>query len=183
MKKIFAVPVLCLFLVACGFESNDSQGQPEIGVVVQPEYAYKSAKYSFALRVFPKNYEVKYLEESGGIAFKKIVKMDPKKNLKNPDIDYTSLIYILPTKNVQGYEDLNDLIAKKYNGYTLRFVDYENVSGVYVDDGLYVEANPHFFTMSGDGDLIYQVDMKLPSRYYPMQKEAFEEVVRSLVIL
>lgn len=172
-----------MFLAGCGPEAQVSDSKPAESKAVDPDYVYKSDKYAFALKSFPKDYEVKYLEESGGIAFKKFVKANPRKNLKNPDIDYTSLIYILPAKNVEEYEDLNDLIVKKYRDYTFRFVDYGTISGFYVDDGIYVEANPHFFTMNTSGDTIYQVDMKLPSRYYPDQKQAFEEVVKSMVLL
>lgn len=171
-----------LLFAGCGPEEQVDDDRQVEAEAVEPDYVYKSEKYAFALKSFPKDYEVKYLEESGGIAFKRFVKADPNKNRKNPDIDYTSLIYILPAKNVEEYEDLNDLIVKKYRDYTFRFVDYGTISGFYVDDGIYVEANPHFFTMNKSGDIIYQVDMKLPSRYYPDQKGAFEEVVKSMVI-
>ncbi|MBI5753885.1 hypothetical protein HZA40_01955 [Candidatus Peregrinibacteria bacterium] len=189
MKKIFAVPFLCLFLIACGPENKSNVSYSDLAkqakateAAKQSNFAYKNDKYSFALKTFPKDFEVNYLPDNTGISFKKFVKMDPKKNYKNPDFNYNVDIYILPTENTQNYKDLNDMIGKKYQGYSFRFVDYGGISGYFVDDGVYTNATPHFFAMNKGASVIYQVDMKLPSRYYPAQKEAFEALVKSLMI-
>lgn len=177
------IPFLCLFLAACGPQVGSSANSIDVkNVDTKTGFAYKNDKYSFALKAFPKDFNVNYLPDNTGIAFSKFVKMDPKKNLKDPDFNYNVNIYILPVENVENYQDLNDFIGKKYQGYTFRFVDYGAVNGYFVDDSVATAANPHFFTMSRDASVIYQVDMKLPSKYYPAQKAAFEGVVKGLVV-
>lgn len=187
MKKLFILSFLLFFLVACGPENKESTvdavGNKDLIDQQSSKFAYENSKYSFALKTFPRDFEVNYLPDDTGISFKKSVKMDPNKNKKNPDFDYNVQIYILTVDNTENYKDLSQFISKKYHDYSFRFVDYGTVSGYFVDDGVYTDANPHFFTMSKDADLIYQVDMKLPSRYYPGQKEAFEGLVKSMVIL
>ena len=78
MRKLFIFPFLLLFLIGCGLKprviSENSGDELVESQAVKPDYVYKSDKYSFALKDFPKDYDVKYLEESGGIAFKKFVK-------------------------------------------------------------------------------------------------------------
>lgn len=172
-----------MFLLSCGPKVEVSGNEQKTGISdLQDSFAYKNDKYSFGIKAFPKDFAITYMPDNTGLAMKKFVKMDPKKNFKNPDFDYSVQIYILPSDNIQEYKDLNDLIGKKFHGYTYRFVDYGTISGFFVDDGVYIDANPHFFAMNKSNSVIYQVDMKLPSRYYPAQQESFEYLVKNLQI-
>ena len=193
MKKFSILLLSALFITACGpgvkqtasvldAESGGDVAKPEV-VAEKPNFVYESKKYSFGLRIFPKDYKVKYLSDDVGVVFEKFTVPPKNPNKKDPYENYTAQIYVVPFANVQDYKDLNDFISKKYNGYTFQFADYGKISGFYVNDGVYIDATVHFFAMSKDKGTIYDVYMKLPSKYYLLEKDVFENLIKNMVLL
>ena len=197
MKKRLSFLLLALFVVGCGPEVKqpvsvldvttkavsakaDMQVSP---VAEKPNFVYESQKYSFGLRIFPKDYKVKYLSDDVGVVFEKFTVPPKNPNKRDPYDNYTTQIYVAPFGNVDNYKDLNDFISKKYNGYTLQFADYGTINGCYVNDGVYISATVHFFAMSKDKSIIYDIYMKLPSKYYLLEKDVFENFIKNMVLL
>jgi hypothetical protein len=52
-----------------------------------------------------------------------------------------------------------------------------------VNDGVYIDATVHFFAMSKDKSIVYDVYMKLPSKYYLLEKDVFENLIKNMVLL
>lgn len=191
MKKVLLVLFLCLFLAACGLEVkeksevlNDAEvtTKQDSSQAVELQLPYENNKYSFGLKEFPKDFEVEKLENDAGIIFKKWVEPPPSINLKDPSFNYTAEIYVMPFENIEGFESISDLVGKKYAGYTFEFADYGEFNGYYVNEGVVLNAVSHFYSMSKDGETIYEAYLKAPSKYYAAQKETFENMVRNMVI-
>lgn len=197
MKKFSLIPLLALFIIGCGPEvkpvkvdtlatSNIAasvNSQKQIEAQAKSDFVYESEKYDFGLRAFPKDYKVKYLNDDVGVVFEKFTIPPVNPNKKDPYENYMVQIYITPFENIQDYKDLNDFISKKYQGFTFQFADYGSISGFYVNDGVYVDATVHFFAMSKDKSIIYDAYMKLPSKYYLLEKDVFENLIKNMVLI
>lgn len=206
MKKFLILPLFLLFIVGCGPEINPAQttekvpekvatlGNSNIAADIanqiksdaaaeKTDFAYESKKYSFGLRIFPKDYKVKYLSDEIGVVFEKYTVPPKNPNKKDPYENYTVQIYIAPFENIEDYKDLNDFIARKYKGFTFQFSDYGTIAGFYVNDGVYVDATAHFFAMSKDKKIIYDAYMKVPSKYYLLEKDVFENMIKNMILL
>lgn len=202
MKKFLIIPAILIFIVGCGLaaKSRDIAGkadtlatsdiaaqtavsQTTATPAVKPDFVYESKKYNFGLRAFPKDYKTKYLSDDVGVVFEKFAVPPKNPNKKDPYTNYTVRIYIVPFENVQNYKNLNDFISKKYNGYTFQFADYGTISGFFVNDTVYIDATVHFFAMSKDKSIIYDAYMKVPSKYYLFEKDAFENLIKNVVPL
>jgi len=194
MKKFLVLPVLVLFIFGCGPElkpaasvvdkvKTDQTVKAVDAPKERPDFVYESSKYNFGLRAFPQGYKVKYLSDDVGVVFEKYTVPPKNPNKKDPYENYTVQIYVTASDNVDNYKNLNDFISKKYNGYTFQFADYGSINGFYVDDTVYIQATVHFFAMNKDKSLIYDVYMKLPSKYYLFEKDAFENMIKNMVLL
>lgn len=186
MKKIFFIPLLLLIFVGCGptvkaSVNPTSADQKAIATTdVKPDFPYKNDKYGFALKVLPKDYEVKYVDPMAGIVFKKDVIPPKSTNLHDPAFNYTAEIFAFASDNIENYTDLNDFISKKFSGYTFRFVDYGTFSGYYVQETVFLDASSHFYTMNKNNSILYDVYLKVPSKYYKAQQDVFENMVKNM---
>lgn len=188
MKKFLILALGLFFIIGCGpAVKPTAEDAPKVAAVEKVEekqdFVYESEKYSFGLRTFPKDFKAKYLSDEVGVVFEKFAVPPKNPNKKDPYENYTAQIYVVPFENIENYKDLNDFISKKYNGYTFQFADYGTISGFYVNDGVYVEATVHFFAMSKDKNIIYDAYLKLPSRYYLLEKDVFENLMKNMVLL
>lgn len=180
MKKIAIVLLMPLFVTGCGPDDGLDSGT-NFSQTVEQSLPYKNKKYVFGLKEFPRDFEVEQLGNDAGIIFKKLVEPLPSENPKDPSFDYTAEIYVMPFENIENYESIGDLVGKKYAGYTFEFADYGEFNGYYVNEGVALNAVSHFYSMSKDGETIYEIYLKVPSKYYAAQKEAFENLVGNIV--
>ncbi len=160
---------------------NDLSGAGGAKVASLDNLVYTNKRFSFGIKQFPKDFEVEYLNDDAGLIFKKAVVPPPSGNPKDPSFNYTAEIYVTPSENFEDLDSVGDFIGKKYSGYTFEFADYENFSGYYVNEGVMLNAVSHFFTFGKGNDVIYEIYLKVPSKYYSAQKDGFEKLVKDVV--
>lgn len=186
MKKIFFIPLLLLVFVGCGqtIKASVTPISADSSTVAtstaKPDFPYKNDKYGFALKVLPKDYEIKYTDPNAGIVFKKYVIPPKSKDVRDPAFNYTAEIYAFGSDNTDKYPDLSTFIGKKFSGYTFRFVDYGAFGGYYVQQTVFLDATSHFYAMNKDNSIIYDIYLKVPSKYYKAQQEVFEDMVKNM---
>lgn len=187
MKKFFLI--CSLFLIACSntsqfveTKSESIEGEAVEMADVSEKLDYINEQFSFALNI-PEGFSPRILPDDAGILLEKTLswtipheKTDPK--------EYKLEIVVLPFENLEEFEDLGIFLASEYEGYTLEFADYPNLSGVYVDEGVAKStAVRHFFSLSKNKDFIYEIYMKLPPIYYNEHKQFFVDFIKGIVIL
>lgn len=132
--------------------------------------------YGFSVRL-PEGYQVSDLPRGEGIILKKTVKTeDPK------EPTYQVIISFMGSDNLQNFQDVSELVGKKYPGYTAQFVEYDKFSGFYVDqsDNRTGLAVRHFYTLSKDETVLYEATLQLPSKHYPVHLPGFDALVASM---
>lgn len=185
----FCCFALLLFLVGCEAKNDvDIKASAEnnlsvSGVIAEPldNLVYKNKRFSFGIKQFPKDFEIEYLNDDAGLIFKKAVVPPPSGNPKDPSFNYTVEIYVTSSENLEDFGGVSDLVGKKYAGYTFEFADYGDFSGYYVNEGVMLNAVSHFFTFGKGNKFIYEVYLKVPSKYYSAQKDVFEKLVKDIV--
>ena len=149
------------------------------------ELIYENDKYDFRM-VIPTEYKVDYLDEDAGLVFSKWVdiEIDPDdyEDGEIPETKYKVEMVILPFENMEGFNHISEYIAEKYAGYSLQFVEYDKVSGFYIDEGLGDDAIRHFFTLNRKGDAVIEAYLQLKSAYYNDHKESFDSLVSTIEI-
>lgn len=140
------------------------------------EPRYKNDEFSFSVRI-PELYKVTELPSGDGLILKKTIQtQDPK--LPVYDVNITFIAF----DNLKNYENIADYVGERYAGYTVRFKDYGEFSGFFVDESTNVTgmAISHFFTLGKSKDAIYQADLQLPSKFYNTHGAGFEGLVAGL---
>lgn len=180
MKKIFFVFVLLFTACTENREVVTIETVFEDAVSETPQYDYINDKFSFGLNL-PDEFDVGNLEN--GLLLQKWFDppdpkyIDPKK--KDMYVSYKLEIVFLPFENFENYPNLAEYIAEKYPGYVIEFAS----DGYFVDEGSGADAIRHFFRMSDDKKVIYEVYMRVPSFHYGTHKELFDELALSMEIL
>lgn len=195
-SKFFLIS-FCLFLIGCasgGYVLNNKSGVSE-GVAegvaegaggtsaaqnsnVSNQYNYVNNKFSFALN-YIEDYKIEILDNDAGILMKKWFEYEHPKQGK---IGYKVEIVVLPFENILEYRDISDFIAAEYSGYTIEFKDKGELKGVFVDEGVGGDALRHFFCLSKDRKIMYEVYLKCLSTRYSKHKNLFDKFVDDLEI-
>lgn len=170
MRKIFLFLVILFSFCSCGAVQNADIGEKSPSFKVLPLEGYK----------------VEYLPSGDGIYMKKWVDdvMCEDEDGKEYKCGYRVEIAVLTFENAMKWKNISEYVNEKYPGYTLEFVDFGGLSGVYVDETVGgKDAIRHFFVINKSGDLIYDAYLKVPSIYYGRHKDGFDEFTKKIVIL
>jgi len=132
---------------------------------------YVNRKYGFSVYL-PDDYKLEHLPDDDGVLLKKWVE----------NVGYKASIMVFGSKNIDDYGDLGEFVSMKFDGYSFEFGEYDQISGVFVDENVGDDSTRHFFTMDEGRKNIYEISLKMPSRYYDKHKEEFEKVVASMRI-
>ncbi len=147
--------------------------------------AYYNDQFGFKIDILP-DYKMEDLPSGEGILMKKNVDKEICKDEKTgeefPCNPYFIEISVFASNNIMKYKDVSDFVSKKYEGYSIEFLDNNGINGIYVDEGNGKEAIRHFFMMSKDKEILYEALLKVPSVYYTKHKEEFDALVRSIRI-
>lgn len=140
------------------------------------EPRYKNDKFSFSVKI-PEQYKLIELPSGDGLILKKSLQTeDPK--LPTYDVKITFMAF----DNLKKYQNIADYVGEKYPGYTVRFKDFGEFSGFFVDESTNMTgmAISHFFTLGKSKEAIFQADLELPSKVYNKHGAGFEGLVASL---
>lgn len=129
--------------------------------------SHMRAEYGFDV-YFPEIFNVEYFEH--GVFLTRQVG------------DYHMGIGIKSFENESGHKFVGDYVASEYPGYSIDFVEFENVSGYYVDRAVENEAIRHFFVLSSNGREVYEMYLKVPGVHFSDHLEEFEEMLRTFRI-
>ncbi len=141
---------------------------------------YENSIYSFKLRLDP-DYKVDYLPSGEGVLMKKWIKEHKDPETKELIYGYKVEISVFGQENVWGYETLADFIEDKYSGYNLDFRDFENTSGVIIDEGDKDDAIRHYFLLA-EGDMLLEANLKAPSMHILKYNDEFEDVLKTIEV-
>lgn len=133
---------------------------------------YVNDKYFFAVEIIS-DYKLDYLADDGGLIMKRWVEEDGIS-------PYAVEIMLTAYSNSMDYLDLSDLLIKKYADYDSEFVEFENVSGFFVNDVADSYAIIRFFTMSDDASIVYESYLKIPSIYYGKYESFFRDFLKTI---
>lgn len=78
------------------------------------------------------------------------------------------------------YENLSELIADRFPGYTVEFVQMGDISGVMVGDQLDDNSLRRFFFLSEDNDTVYEAYINVWNIHYNEFAATFEGVVSTI---
>lgn len=182
MKKILLI--FSLFLIGCLDSSQFVENKDKIEFVSEDdsftkEFDYVNEQFSFAINI-PEGFSSRILPDDAGILLEKTLLWTIEHSEEDPK-EYKLEVVVLSFENLEGFEDLGAFLASQYEGYTLEFADYENLSGVYVDEGVAKNsAIRHFFSLSKNKDFIYEIYMKLPPIYYNEHKQFFADFIEGI---
>jgi len=137
----------------------------EIASSLSENIVYKNKRYNFLLNL-PINYSVEYFMNNAGLS------------LKNDNVE----IVVMPIDNIFDYSSLGAFINQKYEGFSLEFVEYDDIYGVYINEGKGDNAIRHFFSMPDDNSFIFEAYLKIPSNMYSDYKNDFDLMMQSLVL-
>lgn len=93
--------------------------------------------------------------------------------------DYHIGIGVKSFKNESEHRVIGDYVSAEYPGYSVEYVEFDNLSGYYVDEAIEEEAIRHFFTMSKNGATVYEVYLRVPSVWFSDHLEEFEAIART----
>lgn len=110
---------------------------------------YVNEDFGFQVDLFA-DYKVEYLPNGSGVVMRRWVE------------PYAVEMGAFAEENLLEWEDLGGFLAEKYPGYTTEFFG----EGVYVDERNGEEAIRHFFRMNEEKDIVYEVYLKVPAKYY-----------------
>ncbi len=171
MKKI--VLILAVFLSACGGVQTVEKTVVDEKVVTADENFFVNEKFGFKV---PKLGNFVATESEDGVIFRRpnvaerIYKGFPEKER------YIVEIGVVAEENLLGYADLGDFLDKRYDGYSFEF----SGSGVYVDEYSGTDSIRNFFVMNEGGAAIYRAYLKVPSYFYGIHKDGFEDFVKGV---
>lgn len=151
------------------------------------ELIYENERLGFSARL-PADFKVEYLPNDAGMVLKKWVekKIVLDNNLpKDPkEVDvfepYRLEMGITAIENLDDFESLADFVGKNYPGYTIAAKDFEKFSGYLVNETVVLDAVSHFFVMSSDGSLIYDIYLRVPGKRYLAHEKEFEKFVKGV---
>jgi len=153
---------------------------------------YQNDKFSFSVKILA-DYKIEYLLNGNGVLMKKWIDkeqlekegIDKKalRRLNMPNIEgYKIELIAKAYANVEGYKDLADMINQKYSGFTTEFGTYNNINGVFIDEGADGVALRHFFVFSEDSKNIYELTLEVPRAFFSRNKDVFEELLSSFLL-
>lgn len=131
---------------------------------------YISNKYHFALRL-RYDFENEILPDDGGVVMR-----------SNQD-GYVVEIKVKAEDNVWEYGSIGDLLAEKYLGYSYKFANFSNFSGVFVDDASGEFALRVFIVFSDDAKVIYSLTMQVPKEKYLYHMDLLDGILENFEIL
>lgn len=146
------------------------------------ELNYISEEFAFSVQLNP-DYKIEYL--GNGVMMQRWIELSEEEIIKHKIQDvggYKVEIFILPSENLSEHKDLGSYIAEKYVGYTIEGAEYPGTEGIYVNEGSQYEAVRHFFAMSKDGKILYELYLKVPSAFYSKHQAEFDSIVKTLKI-
>lgn len=144
------------------------------------ERLYTNERYGFALPL-PKGFEVNYMEDESGLVLSRTEHREYEVEGEKQVDDFTVNIVVAPFDNVQEYEGLNDLVVADYSGYTTNFVEYDGVSGVFVDEFDEGEARRHFYSELSD-DVFFEAYLEVMSSYFGEFEGGFKAMVEGMEV-
>jgi hypothetical protein len=146
---------------------------------------YYNEKFGFKVDLLA-DYKVEPLPSGEGVLMEKWIEQedceDEEKEIDENCGNYKVEIYVMGQDNVMEYENLADFVRKKYEGYSVEFVDHEGMPGICVDEGSGEDALRHFFIMDEDASVIYEAYLKVPSFYYSKHRSEFDEFVKGIEV-
>lgn len=180
MKRFFLI--CSLFLISCSAIEVPTNNKISSESMVAPQFDYMNKRFSFALNI-PEGFSSRILPDDAGILLEKTLLWTIQHSKDDPK-NYKLEIVILPFENIEKFADISEFVASEYEGYTVEFADYPNLTGVYVDEGVAKNnAIRHFFSLSKNKDFIYEIYMKLPPIYYNEHKQFFADLIQGINIL
>lgn len=139
---------------------------------------YQNNRFDFSVNL-PEGFKVEYLPGDEGIM---VSKWFDGINRDGEEYSYQFEMAIFGAENFLDWKDETELISQKYAGYTIDFVDFESVSGVFVDEGG-VDAKRHFFMIDEGDRYVYEAYMRTPSFHFTEHQEKFTDFVKSIKLL
>ena len=146
------------------------------------QLGYVNEKYGFALDL-PADFEAEYFPQDGGLALRKRISVElTEEEIEEgkKDSQYKVEILFLPFENTEGFANISEFIAEKYQGFTIEFADFGEYSGFFVGEGNGGESIQHFFVMLERGDAIFQAYLKVNSLYYNEHVDTFKNLMSEL---
>lgn len=179
MYKVILLTFSALFLFACGSADVMTNEKVDLKADSQvPAGYYRNEKFGFQCRILP-NFEVEYLPDDGGIVMKRQAEAEFK-TLNEQYLDhYEVYISVSAYENFEKFEDLSDMLAKKYADFTQVFAG----DGVFVNELSDKTALSHYFMMSEDGKIIYEALLKVPGFHYKNHKKGYEDFAATFKVL
>ena len=126
--------------------------------------SHMRAEYGFDINL-PDTFDVEYFEHGVFLT----------RNIE----DYHIGIGVKSFKNESGHKLIGDYVSAEYPGYNIEFVEFDNLSGFYVDEAIENEALRHFFAMSKNGSIVYEAYLRVPSIRFSDHLDEFESIVRT----
>jgi hypothetical protein len=151
----------------------------ELAETFTDELVYVNEEYDFEV-VLLDDYKVTYLPSDEGVLLKRWTEYEEEVEGEMVMTGYNVELTMTAGENFMGYEDLAALIQADYAGFTIDFVDYVGVSGVYVDEGSDKVARRHFYALSTDGDVLYHGQMRVPGKHYNAHGNDFEQFMHGV---
>ncbi len=141
------------------------------------ELAYMNDEYGFSVPL-PADFKVEYLPEDEGVLVKKWIENKEVKDFE----PYAVEMGVKAVRNLEEFDDLSDFVGANYAGYSFQFEDYKKFSGYYVQETQMLEAINHFFVLSDDAEIIYDIYLKVTGKHYAAHEKQFKDFVQSVEI-
>ncbi len=170
MRKLFLI--LVIFLNACGWVSPEGKvvSVAEEKIVETDENFFVNQEYGLKI---PKLENFVGEETENGVIFKRPNTAQRIYKSEKINENYTVEIGVTAEENLLGYADLGDFLNKEYAGFSFEF----SGRGVYVDEYSGTDSVHNFFVIGDGGAMIYHAYLRVPSYFYDVHREGFEDFV------